>query len=402
MNRSLDTIILRYAGYLLLFLASCYLLYLVRGAVPIFLIAGLIAYAWEPLLQRLERRGYSRAGAVGFVFLLFLLMFTIAVAMLASAWQQAQTLGANAGSYQKELVEVVALNRQRIVESHLPKDVKTSMLEGVDQAITDFQSKAPAFITDRLQAIVSSLGSIVIVLVVLPIITLWLMLEMNPLRARILMLVPPPHRRDVTDIAASINELLGRYVRGQMIVCSLFGLLCTITFYMLHMRYGMDYWLVLGALAAFIYIVPYIGMATIATSAGLAAYFTSTAPVPCTVIAIGSCILFNLCIDYGIAPRVLGRGVGLHPLMVIFALLAGAQVGGVFGMVLAIPVFASLRVVAIRLFPQLTAPIPQTSAESELPENASMKATADDIVKETERAEASVAPARAASSSLSD
>jgi predicted PurR-regulated permease PerM len=276
--------------------------------------------------------------------------------------------------------------------------VKTSLLEAVDQAIANFQNKAPAYITDKLQTIVTSLGSIMVVLVVLPIITLWLMLEMNPLRARILMLVPPIHRRVVTDIAASINELLGRYVRGQIVVCSLFGLLCTITFYILHLVYGMDYWLVLGALAAFIYIVPYIGMATIATSAGLAAYFSTNSSVPCTVIAVGSCVIFNLIIDYGVSPRVLGRGVGLHPLLVIFALLSGAQVGGVFGMVLAIPVFASLRVIAIRLFPQLTAPIPQASAESDLPENASMHATATDIVNEAERAEASVTPARSASS----
>jgi len=391
MNRSLDSIVVRYAGYLLLFLFSCYLLYLVRGAIPIFLVAGLIAYAWEPLLQRLERRGYSRLRAVGFVFLIFLLMFVIAAAGLASAWQQAQNFGSNAGKYQEDIVRFIDLNKNRIEESRLPKDVKESAKEAIDRAIVDVKAKAPGFISEKLQLVVASIGLIAIIGVVLPIITFWLMLEMNPIRARMLMLVPPAQRREVVEICANINELLGRYVRGQMIVCSLFGLLCTISFYILHLTYGMDYWLVIGVLAAFIYIVPYIGMATIALSAGLSAYFTTNGNVTCTVLAVGSCVIFNLIIDYGISPRVLGRGVGLHPLMVIFALLSGAQVGGVFGMVLAVPVFASLRVIAIRLFPALTAPITQTSSETTVPENATLHETAVDIVDDATHVEASAA-----------
>jgi predicted PurR-regulated permease PerM len=76
---------------------------------------------------------------------------------------------------------------------------------------------------------------------------------------------------------------------------------------------------------------------------------------------VGSCIVFNLFIDYGVSPRVLGKGVGLHPVLVIFALLAGAQVGGIFGMILAVPIIASLRVILIYIFPQLVAPLPETT-----------------------------------------
>jgi predicted PurR-regulated permease PerM len=212
------------------------------------------------------------------------------------------------------------------------------------------------------------------------------MMEMNPLRARVLMLVPPMYRRDVTEIGQSINEMLGRYVRGQMVVCGLFGLLCTIAFHVLQMTYGMGYALVLGLLAGIVYIVPYIGMATIATAAALTGYFTSTAPVPCALIAVACCVCFNLVIDYGVAPRVLGKGVGLHPLMVIFALLSGAQLGGIFGMILAIPLFASVRVVLIYLFPQLTAPITTTSPESE---KATTSEATSEVLRQTRDAEAS-------------
>jgi hypothetical protein len=58
-------------------------------------------------------------------------------------------------------------------------------------------------------------------------------------------------------------------------------------------------------------------------------------------------------LDYGVAPRVLGEGLGLHPLLVLFALLAGAQAGGIIGMILGVPIFASVRMIALRIFPRL-------------------------------------------------
>ncbi|HVF10041.1 MAG TPA: AI-2E family transporter [Abditibacteriaceae bacterium] len=386
MNRTSDAAVLRYTGYFLLFALGAYLLYLVRGVLPLFMVAALLAYAMEPALKVLERRGYSRRGAVGFVALVFVLFFFLLVALLSSAWQQVQSLNKGFANYQKGVNSLVQQNQRRLDRMRLPGDVK----KGINDAIEDFKKNAVNTVGTRLQGtvtgILGSLSTLLILLIVLPIITLWFMIEMNPLRARVLMLVPPIYRRDVTEIAGSINELLGRYVRGQMIVCGLFGVLCTITFHILHFAYGMDYPLVLGIAAAFLYIVPYIGMASLAAAAGLTAYFTSSSPVLCTAIAVGSCVVFNLVIDYGITPRVIGSGVGLHPLMVIFALLAGAQVGGILGMILAVPVTASLRVVAIYLFPQMAAPIPHTPPETNAP---SQEAATNEVMQQTRDAEAS-------------
>ena len=390
MTRSLDTILLRYVGYALLFGAVAYLLFLVRGAIPLFAVAAVLAYAMEPILQRLQRKGYSRRGAIGFVFLVFLLIFALLIALLASAWQQAQSLSFSLPTYQAKIIELADAGRVRLDELKLPQNLKNAILEG----ITDLQNSAPAAVTAKFQGAVgwtiSSIGILLIVLIVLPIITLWFMVEMERLRLRIFVLVPTQYRRDVAHICGDINTMMGRYVRGQMIVCSLFGVLCTIAFYSLYLVFGMQYPLVLGVLAALIYIVPYFGMATIATAAGLTAYFTSSSPVTCAAIAVGCCVLFNLVIDYGITPRIVGKGVGLHPLMVIFALLCGAQLGGIIGMVLAIPLFAALRVVAIHLFPQLIAPLPgstpgaSTPSPDEPPATAALESVAE-IVTETTR-----------------
>jgi putative permease len=365
MNRTLDSLILRYVGYALLFLGGAYLLYLVQGALPVFLLAGLFAYALEPVLKLLERRGYSRSGAVCFVFLVFLLLFMLVLALLASAFQQAQELLSNLQPYLNSLNQMQARAEHWIKEARLPAGVKESALQAIEDSSQRATQKVTEFAPLALQTVLGSLGTLMIYTVVLPIITFWLMLEMNAVRGRALMIVPPQHRRDVTEIANSINELLGRYVRGQMVVCGLFGVLCMVAFELLAWRYEMKYGLVLGVVAGLLYIVPYVGMASIATAAGLTAYLTSNNPLTCAIIAVSCCVVFNLIIDYGISPRVLGKGVGLHPLLVIFALLSGAKAGGIFGMILAVPIMASLRVVLIYLFPQLTEPLPQTPPDTD-------------------------------------
>lgn len=363
MNKPLDAIVLRYAGYALLFGLFAYILYRVSGVLPIFAVALLLAYAFEPLLRRLEASGRSRPAAVGFVAIIFLLLMALLISLLAAAWQQAQDLNEKLPGLQKQVMALVNDNKNRIEHLPIPDNVKLS----ANQAIQDVQKRAPQMVAQQLQSLITwvfgSVGSILIALIIVPILTLYFMLEMNPLRARALMIVPASYRRDVIEIADSINELLGRYVRGQMIVCGAFGALCMATFYILSLNFGMGYPIVLGLGAALLYIIPYVGMSLIALSAGLTAYFTAShSNVQCAAIAIGSCVLFNLVIDYGVSPRVLGQGVGLHPILVIFALLSGAQVGGIAGMILAVPVFASLRVILIYLFPQLVTPLPQEGA----------------------------------------
>ncbi len=387
MNRSLDALILRYVGYTLIFALGAYLLYLVRGVLPVFMVAGLFAYAMEPVLKRLERRGYSRRGAVLYVFLVFLLLFVCLVGVLAAAWQQAQSFVTDLPKYQTNITHLIDAGRERIQESRLPGGVKASIEQGIGELTRKLQVQGPAYATQVVQNIINSIGLLVILLVVLPIVTLWLMLEMNSIRARCLMIVPAPYRRDVIEITSSINGLLGRYVRGQMIVCGLFGLLCTIAYTVLSMTYGMSYALVLGLAAGVLYIVPYLGMGTLATAAALTAYFTSAeeSRVICSILAVVCPLVFNLILDYGITPRILGEGLGLHPLMIIFALMAGAQVGGVFGMILAVPILASLRVIAIYIFPQLAAPIPATPPENAAPPGRATSEIAEQVRQAEER-----------------
>lgn len=381
-SRTLDPIVLRYLGYAVVLCIAAYLLYLVRGALPVFIIGAVLAYALEPVLTRLENRGFSRRGAVGLVFLGFLIFLIALVGLMYAAWQQIQALASNAPALEKQAVELIRHWQDHIQALRIPDEIKHMIVQGA----TEFQAKAPQMIADKLQGVVgwtfSSVGVLFIALVVIPVITLWMMLEMKKIQRNCLLMVPSEYRPEVRAIVIDINEILGRYVRGQIIVCSIFGILCTVGFSILGFVYHMQYGLALAMAGAFLYIVPYFGIFVVAITAASLAYFTSSAPVLCAILAVACIVVFNLVLDYGVAPRVLGEGLGLHPLMVLFALLAGAQVGGIFGMILGVPVFASLRMIALRLFPRLdvahsispatphkTAPIISAAPPNKEPEN---------------------------------
>ncbi|HVF85519.1 MAG TPA: AI-2E family transporter [Abditibacteriaceae bacterium] len=393
MNKTLDATLLRYVGYGLMFLVGAYLLYAVRDSLPIFMVSGLLAYAFEPIVQRMEKRGSSRGRAVGFIFLCFLLLLAILFALLATAWQQVQMLLINVDLYQQQALKAAQGLQARFEALPMPDNVRKTVLEFLPQLQTKVLGAAPDTVRNFVEGAIGSIGRLMILGILLPLITFSMMLEMNPMRARAMMMVPPAYRRDVTEIGQKINEVLGRYVRGQMVVCALFGLLCTIAFEILAWRYQMGYPLILGLLAALIYIVPYVGMLTIAIAAGATAYFTAAAPnnILCAVLAVGSCVVINLITDYGVSPRVLGKGVGLHPLMIIFALLSGFSMGGIPGMILAVPLFASLRVILIYIFPQLTAPIPATPPESNMkPSEKSVANVTNKVMQQIETAQSEV------------
>lgn len=391
--KSLDAIVLRYVGFGILFIGLAVMLFLVRGVLPVFVVGGIIAYAFEPLLQRLEKRGRSRPKAVAFVFGLYILLLLLLFSLLASAVQQGQSLiqPESAAQQFERVTKLVQTNQEKLQKLPLLPAVRDAINNAINNSTQTLTEYVPVWARDTSIKLVTGTGVFLISVFLVTLISFGLMLEAQRIKGRCLMLIPPQYRRDITQLSTSINELLGRYVRGQLIVCGTFGALCTVTFEVLSRTYGMQYPLVLGALAACIYILPYIGMAAVTISAGLTAYLTANPNqnMQCAAIAVGCCIGFNLLVDYGVAPRVLGRGVGLHPLMVIFALLCGFELGGPLGTVVAVPIFASLRVIFIYLFPQLAAPLPDESPEATITDK--MHGETSEMGERVANAEASAA-----------
>lgn len=159
-----------------------------------------------------------------------------------------------------------------------------------------------------------------------------------------------------------VSHMLGQYVRGMALVCLAIGTTNAVVLHVLGMVFGTQYGLLLGALAGVAYLVPYLGMVTICSAAGVLAYLTAGHSAwLAAVLSVGCILAVNQVYDTLVMPRIVGRKVGLHPLAIMLALLAGGTLFGIAGMFLATPVAAIVKIALTHWLP-VVAPKPEQPA----------------------------------------
>jgi predicted PurR-regulated permease PerM len=176
-------------------------------------------------------------------------------------------------------------------------------------------------------------------LVLIPILSFFFLKDADAFRRSVLAMLPRGRLRWRGDeFFQDVNSTLAAYIRAQLTACLLVGIMCTIGFWAL----GLPSPLVLGLIASILEFVPLVGPLTIAILAALLGLLHSGFWVAFLVLLFLG--VLRVVQDYVIYPRIIGTGIHLHPLAVIFAILAGAEIAGVAGIFLAIPVIAVLTV----------------------------------------------------------
>jgi predicted PurR-regulated permease PerM len=222
-------------------------------------------------------------------------------------------------------------------------------------------------------------------LVLIPILAFFLLKDADSFRRSALQMLPRGRWRWRGDeFFQDVNSTLAAYIRAQLIACLLIGIICSIAFFLM----GVPYSLVLGILAGLFEFIPLVGPLSLAIIAALIASFYSINMALGVLVFLA---VLRIAEDYVIYPRLIGQGIHLHPLAVIMAVLAGAELGGVAGIFLAIPVIAIATVsyrhwlehkgseglVADLLKPAEEAVIAPTSTEKAAPAPARPQAKSD-------------------------
>ncbi|MBC8139938.1 MAG: AI-2E family transporter, partial [Armatimonadetes bacterium] len=232
-------------------------------------------------------------------------------------------------------------------------------LDAVTEQYADQASQVLKLSASRLTTyIASSLGNIVTAILI-PIIAVFILADIDRLRARMYLFLPERSRRFAQTTILEIGEVFGNYLRGLLIICSMYGGACMAYLFVVSIWFpGLrGYALLLGVLAGILYSVPYIGaIATVALTA--VAALTSGAGIGGALFAAGGVLFLNQFFDYVVMPKVVGELSGINPLLAMFALFLGGHLLGLWGMLLAVPVAASIQGVLFRLYPQLSAPTP--------------------------------------------
>jgi predicted PurR-regulated permease PerM len=352
--------------------ALIWLLFRVRQILLPFALGGAIAYTLNPVIDRLERRGWSRRRGILLVFTCFLLLFLVlALSLIPRIASEVRALVANYASYSARAQEVT-VNLISWAEEHglrwgvLPADVR-SAFEKAGSAIRDF-------ILGFLRHAIGFLGqafSLLFLLILTPLVTFWLLREYHAFGRQLLVFVPRRQRKAVIAVAGEVNHLVGSYFFGMGIICLLMAGVAMTTLLAFRVSYGLLFGLLIGIGQA----IPYVGIpASLALTLISAAALDQKPVLPDLAVIAAIIFLVNQLFDAVITPRLIGQRVGLHPLVVIFALLAGGELFGLPGAVIAIPVAAAIKVVLRRFVPELfrpvsapaAAPAPAETAEKDL------------------------------------
>ena len=199
-----------------------------------------------------------------------------------------------------------------------------------------------SLLSNTLAATAGVVGAVVGLLAIL-VIAAYLVIDAEALGRGLLRLLPPRQRETLTDLAPAVLDRMGAYVRGQLAVSVCVGIMLAIALSLLGVRYA----LLIGALAAVLNVVPWVG--SIAASVlGILSALNDSAGLAAATAAVF--IASNLVEGKLLVPQLVGRATGLHPLAVLLALLAGAHLAGLVGALVAVPFVAALWEIVVAVY----------------------------------------------------
>lgn len=301
-----------------------------------FVLGGAIAYCLDPIADWFERLGLSRMTATILITLLAVVLF-ILLALLVIPTLIAQTL--NLVQVAPQIIETV----QGWLTERFPEllDAESTLRKSLQDIAATIQSRGVQ-VVETLLSSAMSLVNVVVLIVLVPVVTFYLLLDWDNLVAKVDSLLPRDHAPAVRQIAVDIDRTLASFIRGQGTVCLILG-----TYYAAAlMLTGLQFGLVVGFVAGLITFIPYVGaIVGGALAVGLALFqfwgeWVWVAAVA-AVFMLGQFLEGNI-----LTPNLVGSSVGLHPVWLIFALAAFGTAFGFVGMLVAVPLAAAIGVIA--------------------------------------------------------
>lgn len=345
-------------------------------------VAGLsVALLCDPLVRKFQKhirafRG-QRTPAVILVFVLFILSVTaIGVLLTTSAQSQYAALDTwiqeNGVSKLQNQINLWLKEHRKIGSFELPKSVNEFADKYSKQATDTLKQSVPKLLT----AVIGSLGGLLNI-VLTPLVAFFILMDLGQLRRRLVFLLPTNLRRHFVSTSSDVGEVFSSYLRGMMQVSLTYMAVSSILFAIFSLIFApkmVGSSLLIGLVSGVLYSVPYVGLAGAMATAVIVA-LVNGAGVSMIIVSLGILALLNGVFDNVVTPKIVGQGVGIHPIVAMFALLIGANLFGLWGMLLAYPMAGSIQVVLFRLFPKLAQPTPadsvETTTEPEAPVEAS-------------------------------
>ncbi|MCA1063507.1 AI-2E family transporter [Rossellomorea sp. AcN35-11] len=296
-----------------------------------FFIGGFIAYLLHPVVEKIHEAGIHRGIAIMFIYILFFGGLGFAVYKgTPIIIHQLKDLSENASmftdQYQKWL---------RYIQSET-----SSWPDGIQSQLEERINRMEAWLTGVVAMVIATvmkfMNSLLLVAII-PFVSFYLLKDITKVKAFMWRLTPKKWRQSGISFARDVDESLGGYIRGQLLVCLIVGGLSAGTLWLL----GMKYPLILGLIIGVTNVIPYFGPIIGAVPAVIVA---STISVKMMIYVVIMVVVLQFLEGNILSPLIVGKSLHMHPLFIMGALIVGGEVGGVIGMIIAVPFLAVLKV----------------------------------------------------------
>lgn len=330
-----------------------WLLLRAQGVLGPFVWGAIIAYVFTPVVDVLESR--TRLPRIWVVVLLYL------VGLAVTAWASTVFIPLvfkQAGELLGDMPRILTglLGSLDFLAEHLQAEQFQPFGQALDpqvlvnEAVRGMQNLFTYLTKQAIPAVfnvLEGLGQVILCLIV----TFYLLRSARGLRGRLQRLIPGPYREEALGLLADIDRVLGAYIRGQLLLVGVMAVVTFIALSILRVRYA----LVIGLISGLLSIIPLFGPIVGGAIAVSVALFQPTTPFGWSNLTLALAVVVAYTVlrqieDQLVVPNLVGPIVDLHPLLVLFALFAGGKMAGFTGLVIAVPIAAAFKIIAIYLY----------------------------------------------------
>lgn len=304
----------------------------IKAVLGPFLVAVIISYLLNPVVNLLATRGVPRSVAVLLIYSLFISAIAIVLTNLVPLFN------AQLGELAEHLPEWNRRVQSWIDQYNHSKDsLPDSVRLGVEKSLDRLESAITDGVGNLMDSLGTTLNQLFLVLII-PFLAFYMLKDVDVIGKAVITLLPVRRRKDVLHLFRDVDEALGNYIRGQLLVCLGVGIMAYVGYLIIDLPYA----LILALLVGIFNVIPYLGPFFGAIPALLVALSIS----PEKVVAV---IVVNLLVQMLegniLSPQIVGKTLHMHPLFIIFSLLVGGEMGGIIGLILAVPFFAVAKVI---------------------------------------------------------
>lgn len=332
---------------LLLFTKVSFILQPIASFIEIILLpmilTGLLYYLLNPIVDWLENLKVPRTISISIVFFLIVLLLVWGLGVAIPSIQKqivsfAKNVPAYIQSIEKHVTDLLQDNR---FAQFRPTVI--TIMNQLNEQVVSFAQKLSSSAVDWASNIISTASQIIVAILIMPFILFYLLRDGQSLKGHITKYLPTKWREPIGTVLSDVNSQLSNYVRGQITVAVVVAIMFSILFSII----GLSYPITLGIVAGFLNLIPYLGS------------FLAMIPAVILGLVAGPFMLVKVLIVFAVeqtiegrfvTPLIIGNSLNIHPITILFVLLTSGQMFGVLGVLLGIPIYASIKVVLQAIF----------------------------------------------------